>query len=80
MEMWTIIEHLPNEYNKDYNVDCCNQYLKIKLKPGDPKYTLESVLVFAKKCKDKSLFDFNVGPLITRFNIHEKYFCIKFLY
>ena len=54
--------------------------LKNKSKPGDPKYTLESVLLWATKCKDKSLFVFNVRPLITSNKLHEKYFCIKFLY
>ena len=75
-----IIDHLPNEYNKDYKADYSNQFLRIKLKPGEPKYTLESILVLATKCKDKSLFDFNVRPLITSSNLHEKYFGVKFLY
>ena len=59
-----ILKNLPNNYKNDYKSSYSNQFLKIKLKPGDKKYTLESVLVLATKCKSKSMFDFNVRPLI----------------
>ena len=59
-----IFQYLPNNYRRDYKSSYSNQYLRIKLKPGDKKYTLDSVLVLSTRCKTKSMFDFNVRPLI----------------
>ena len=58
-----ILNNLPKSYSKDYKSNFGDQYLKISLKPGDAKYTLDSVLVLGTKCGAKSLFDFNVRPL-----------------
>ena len=60
-----ILQNLPSEYRKDYQSQFSNQYLRIKLRPGDSKYTLDSVIVLATKCKDKALFDFSVKPLMS---------------
>ena len=58
-----ILNYLPTQYKKDYQSIFSNQYLRIKLTPGTPKYTLDSVLVLGTRCKSKSMFDFNVRPL-----------------
>ena len=58
-----ILNNLPSQYKKDFKSIYSNQYLRVDLKPGIPKYTLDSVLVLATKCKAKSMFDFNVRPL-----------------
>ena len=59
-----IFQYLPNNYRRDYKSSYSNQYLRVKLNPGDKKYTLDSVLVLSTRCKSKSMFDFNVRPLI----------------
>jgi len=59
-----ILNNLPSEYKKDFKSIYSNHFLKIKLTPGTPKYTLDSVLVIGIKCKTKSMFDFNVRPLL----------------
>ena len=69
-----ILKNLPSEYRRDYKTEFSNQYLKIKLAPGQPKYNLDSVIILATKCKDKSLFDFNVRPLITSNSIDQNNF------
>ena len=58
-----IINSLPSQYRKDFKSTFSSQYLRIELNPGTPKYTLDSVLVLATRCKTKSMFDFNVRPL-----------------
>ena len=69
-----IIKNLPNSYNKDFKSNYGENFLKISLKPGDEKYTLDSVLVLGTKCNSKSLFDFNVrqiwksGDIIKHFS------------
>ena len=59
-----ILKSLPTSYRNDYKSSFSNDYLKIKLNPGKKKYTLDSVLILGTKCKAKSLFDFNVRPLL----------------
>ena len=74
-----ILDHLPSEYRRDYRTQFSNQFLRIKLTPGQPKYDLDSVILLSTKCKGKSLFDFNVRPLISSSSIQEKNFGILFL-
>ena len=74
-----IIGNLPSEKSYDFKSQASNQFLRIKLKPQDKKYTLESVLVLATKCKDKALFDFNVRPLISSAFIKNEHLGIIFL-
>ena len=64
-----IFQYLPNLYRKDYKSLSGDEFLRIKLTPGDKKYTLNSVIVLAAQCKAKSLFDFNVRPLIKSYEI-----------
>ena len=59
----TIVKNLPRIGNRDYRSSFGEQFLKISLTPGDPKYTLDSVLLLATRCETKSLFDFNVRRL-----------------
>ena len=59
-----ILKNLPNTFNRDYKSSFGEQYLKISLNPGDAKYTLDSVILLGAKCNTKSLFDFNVRPLL----------------
>ena len=68
-----ILQYLPSEYRKDYKSQFSNKYLRIKLLPGEPKYTLDSVIVLATKCKDKALFDFSVKPLLSSGYIQQTY-------
>ena len=59
-----ILGNLPTSYKNDYRSSSSNEYLKIKLIPGKKEYTLDSVLVLGTKCRTKSMFDFNVRPLL----------------
>ena len=74
-----ILQSLPSEYRKDFMSEFSNKYLRIKLKPNDPKYTLDSVIVLATKCGEKSLFDFNVRSLISSGIIQKEYFGVMYL-
>ena len=68
-----IINSLPSQYRKDFKSTLSSQYLRIELTPGTQKYTLDSVLVLATRCKTKSMFDFNVRPLWKSSDILAKY-------
>ena len=68
-----IFQYLPNLYRKDYKSLYSEQFLRIKLKPGDPKYTLNSVIILSAQCRAKSMFDFNVRPLLKSYEILENY-------
>ena len=68
-----ILNNLPSQYRKDFKSTFSNQYLRIELTPDTPKYTLDSVLVLATRCKTKSMFDFNVRPLWKSGDILAKY-------
>jgi len=67
-----IMQSLPSQYKRDYKSIYSNQYLRVNLSPGDNKYTLDSVLVLATRCKAKSMFDFNVRPLMKSGDILQK--------
>ena len=67
-----ILQNLPTQYKRDYKSIFSNQYLRVHLTPGDSKYTLDSVLVLGTRCKSKSMFDFNVRPLMKSGNILQK--------
>ena len=74
-----ILNALPTNYKRDYKSEFSNQYLRIKLQPNTPKYTLDSVLVLGTKCKTKSMFDFNVRPIWKSGEIIAKYEGLAFL-
>ena len=74
-----ILNALPTTYKRDYKSEFSNQYLRIKLSPNTPKYTLDSVLVLGTKCKTKSMFDFNVRPIWKSGEILAKYEGLAFL-
>ena len=67
-----ILQNLPTQYKRDYKSIYSNQYLRVNLSPGTPKYTLDSVLVLGTRCKAKSMFDFNVRPLLKSGEILQK--------
>ena len=59
-----ILQNLPTQFKTDFKSLYSNDYLKIHLSPDNKKYTLDSVIILATKCKSKALFDFNVRPII----------------
>ena len=67
-----ILQNLPTQYKRDYKSIFSNQYLRINLSPGDPKYSLDSVIVLGTRCKSKSMFDFNVRPLMKSGDILQR--------
>ena len=71
--MEEIINNLPTSSNYDYIQNNSNDFLNIKLKRDNLKYTFSSVLVLGIQCKEKSLFDISVVTLdktsdVTRIN------------
>ena len=68
-----IFQYLPNVYRKDYKSLYSEQFLRIKLKPGDQKYTINSVIILSAECRAKSMFDFNVRQLLKSSEIWEIY-------
>ena len=67
-----ILKQLPTQTNKDYKSLYSNQFLRINLTPGMPKYSLDSVLVLGARCNSKSMFDFNVRPIWKSGDILQK--------
>ena len=74
-----IIKRLPKINNNDYKSSFNDQYLKIALTPGEDKYTIDSVLILGAKCNAKSLFDFNVRPLLKSGDILKNDLGVVFL-
>ena len=71
--MEEIINNLPTSSNYDYIQNNSNEFLNIKLKRDNLKYTFSSVLVLGMQCKEKSLFDISAVSLdktsdVTRSN------------
>ena len=74
-----ILKNLPDTYKRDFKSSFGDQYLKISLNPGDTKYTLDSVLLLGTRCYTKSLFDFNVRPLLKSGDILKNDLGVVFL-
>ena len=76
-----ILNSLTKRQIPDFKSLLSNKYLKILLNPEfkNPKYTLDSILILTTKCNTKSLFDFNVRPLLKGGDIVTKYGGIYYL-
>ena len=76
-----ILNSLTKRVTPDFKSLLSNKYLKVFLTPDfkNPKYTIDSILILTTKCKTKSLFDFNVRPLLRGGDIVTKYDGVYYL-